>query len=116
MEHNFRKYDFLISNLSSEVTDKVEAILLLTLLPPTFVTDFYILDHGIHYQFKTGISRIQPQLTTFLSILREITDIHFYFEIVNNQEAILKTYGENRLEFSNKFVSQATYRSFEGGP
>lgn len=96
--------------------DKLEAIILLTLLPSTFIVDFCIRKEGVHYRFIDEISRIQPQLTVFLSALREATDLYFYFEAINRHEAILKTYGEKKLEFSDKLISQAGCTSFEGGP
>lgn len=101
-----------VTNVSD---DRLEAAILLAILPPTFIKDFYIKKKGIHYRFKTDITNIQPQLTAFLSALRETTDLYFYFEAINNREAILKTYGNKRLEFKNNIICQDNSEFIQGG-
>ncbi len=83
---------------------KLDAILLTALLPSAIIRDFKIQEKGIHCIFNSPISQIRKIIKTFLSSLYGITGEVFYFRLINDQEAILKIYSVNGLNFSEDIL------------
>jgi len=99
----------MAKSLIVQTTDsRLNAALLTALLPVSVLRDYRIQENGIYCIFNSAISNIQEIIKEFLSGLYEVTGTIFYYEIINKQEAILKIYGIDRLQFSQKFLYQSS--------
>ncbi|MFX1282744.1 MAG: hypothetical protein ACFFB5_03780 [Promethearchaeota archaeon] len=90
---------------------QMNAVLLVTLISPVFLGDYELQEDGLHCFFIQSIDHIQKMIKTFLNALYEITNQQFYFEIINDHEAILKIYGEKKLQFSQDILFRSTVSS-----
>ncbi len=86
----------------------LSSTLLIALLPVTVLRDYKIQRNGIYCVFNSPISNIQEIIKEFLSGLYEVTGTIFYYEIINKQEAILKIYGINGLQFSKEVLYKSS--------
>jgi len=99
----------MAKSLIVQTTDsRLNAALLTALLPVSVLRDYRIQENGIYCIFNSAISNIQEIIKEFLSGLYEVTGTIFYYEIINKQEAILKIYGIDRLQFSQEFLYQSS--------
>lgn len=87
---------------------QMNAALFVALLPPVFVKDFKIQKNGISFLLNGNISLLQEILEKFLSALSEITKTQFYFEIIQNQEVLLKIYGSKDFQFNDSIIFNFT--------
>jgi hypothetical protein len=83
---------------------QMNAALLVALLPSVFVKDFKIQKNGVSFLLNGDISLVQEILEKFLSALSEITKTHFYFEIIQNQEVILKIHRLKGFQFNDSIL------------
>ena len=91
----------------------LNASLLLALLSPALIQDYKFQDNGIHCFFTRSIFYVHAMIKTFLKALYELTNKQFYFEVINDQEAILKIYGPDELQFSHEFLYDPSLSSKE---
>jgi hypothetical protein len=82
----------------------INAALLITLLSRLILQDYEVKEDGLHCFFSQKISHLRVIIKTFLAALDEITDKQFYFEVINDQKAILKIYGGGVLRFSHDIL------------
>ncbi len=89
----------------------LNAALLIALLSTAFLRDYELTEDGLRCFFTQKIDFLGVMIKTFLSTLYEITNRQFYFQIINDQEAILKIYSVDGLRFSYDIVSKSTVSS-----
>ncbi|UCG03910.1 MAG: hypothetical protein JSW11_07970 [Candidatus Heimdallarchaeota archaeon] len=88
----------------------INAALLVTLLSTVLLRDYELYEDGLYCFFSQKINLLRVMIKTFLAALYEITDKQFYFEVINDQEAILKIYGGNGLfSYDVLFNSASTH-------
>ena len=92
------------SLIAQTADSKLNAALLTALLPVTILRDYRIQRNGIYCVFNSPITYIQDIIKEFLSGLYEVTGTIFYYEIIDKQEAILKIYGTDGLQFSQEVL------------
>ncbi|MFX0123898.1 MAG: hypothetical protein ACFFAE_09690 [Candidatus Hodarchaeota archaeon] len=89
----------------------LNAALIAILLSPFFFRDFKLQEDGLHCFFIQSISHFHVLIKTFLAALYEITNKQFYFEIIDDQEAILRIYGVDGLQFSQDILFKSSISS-----
>ncbi|MFX0121082.1 MAG: hypothetical protein ACFFBQ_12125 [Promethearchaeota archaeon] len=95
---------------------QLNAALMIALFSPTFFQDYEIREDGLHCFFSQTIYQFQEILKTFLVALYELTNTQFYFELINDNEAILKIYGTEGLKFSNELMFKSPFSYKESAP
>jgi hypothetical protein len=83
---------------------QLNAALLVTLISPTIFHDYQLKEDGLYCTFTKPITYFQYVIKAFLAALHEITNRQFYFDIISNQQAILKIYGIDNLRFSQDIL------------
>lgn len=96
---------------------QLNAVLLVALISSALLQDYEFQEEGLHCFFKRSILHFQVMIKSFLEALYEITNRKFYFEIINDQEAILKIYGteKEKLQFSSDVLFQPSISSQRRG-
>lgn len=89
----------------------LNACLMVTLISPVILRDYEIQEDGLHCYFNQSIFRFQVLIKSFLAALYEITNKQFYFEIINDQEAVLRIYGVKDLQFSKDILFKPSVSS-----
>ncbi|UCE13502.1 MAG: hypothetical protein JSV04_15135 [Candidatus Heimdallarchaeota archaeon] len=87
--------------------------LLVVLISPVFLRDYKLKEEGLHCFFTQSIFDYWVMIKTFLSALSDITNTFFYFEVINDYEAILKAYGSKLLHFSQEILFKSLVSSLE---
>jgi len=83
---------------------QLNASLMVILIIPIILHDYELQEDGLYCYLIRPISDLQIIIKTLLAALYEITGTQFYFEIIKDQEAVLKIYGEESLEFSQDLL------------
>ncbi|MFX1514944.1 MAG: hypothetical protein ACFFC6_01455 [Promethearchaeota archaeon] len=89
----------------------LNASLKLILFSPIFLKDYELKEDSLYCYFTKSISHLQAIIKTFLDALYEITSKQFYFEIINDREAILRIYGVDQLQFSTDVLYKSPISS-----
>ncbi|MFX1536364.1 MAG: hypothetical protein ACFFDI_19270 [Promethearchaeota archaeon] len=87
---------------------QLNASLIVTLISPILLQDYELQEDGLYCYFTRPISHLQALIKSLLAALYEITNKQFYFEIINDQEAILRIYGLDGLQFSQDVMFKSS--------
>ncbi|MFW9905077.1 MAG: hypothetical protein ACFFFH_12135 [Candidatus Thorarchaeota archaeon] len=90
---------------------QLNATLLIALISPVIIQDYEFQENGLVCFFTQSISHLQIVIKTFLDALYELTNKRFYFEVINDQKAILRIYGLEELQFVNDILFQSSISS-----
>ncbi|MFX0207391.1 MAG: hypothetical protein ACFFDT_15490 [Candidatus Hodarchaeota archaeon] len=83
----------------------------MTLISPIILQDYKIQEDGLFCFFSQPIINLQGMIKTLLAALYEITSKQFYFEIIDDQTAVLKIYGIDGLKFSPHILPKSSVLS-----